>query len=75
MRDTGSTPPPSGEDVVLGDDWVAPEQTVTEEMQVRRASRGVFSLKSSPLTRKIITFNLIALIILVAGILYLFRPG
>ena len=71
MRDTGSTPPPSGEDVVLGDDWVAPEQTVTEEMQVRRASRGVFSLKSSPLTRKIITFNLIALIILVAGILYL----
>jgi two-component system sensor histidine kinase ChvG len=30
-----------------------------------------FSLRSSPLTRKIITFNLIALNILVAGILYL----
>ncbi|MCG7624133.1 MULTISPECIES: sensor N-terminal transmembrane domain-containing protein [unclassified Epibacterium] len=58
-------------DVVLGDDWVAPEQTVGREMQARRARRGLFSLRSSPLTRKIITFNLIALIILVSGILYL----
>ena len=71
MRDTGGTDNPSKGDVVLGDDWVAPEQTVTEDMQVRRARRGMFSLKGSPLTRKIITFNLIALIILVAGILYL----
>ena len=42
----------------------------------RRASRralglGVFPLKSSPLTRRIITFNLIALNVLVAGILLL----
>jgi len=58
-------------DVVLGDDWVAPEQTVGREMRARRARRGLFSLRSSPLTRKIITFNLIALIIMVAGILYL----
>ncbi len=38
----------------------------------RCGGRGVgFLVKKSPLTRKIITFNLIALIILVAGILYL----
>lgn len=71
MRDTGLTTDQQDGDVVLGDDWVAPEQTVAAEMQVRRARRGFFSLKGSPLTRKIITFNLIALIILVAGILYL----
>ncbi|SDE27893.1 two-component system, OmpR family, sensor histidine kinase ChvG [Ruegeria marina] len=56
---------------MLGDDWVAPNSTVSKELRVMRARRSVFSLRSSPLTRKIITFNLIALIILVAGILYL----
>ncbi|MDU8911722.1 sensor histidine kinase [Aestuariicoccus sp. MJ-SS9] len=58
-------------DVVLGDDWVAPDGTVSQELQANRARRGVFSLNRSPLTRKIITFNLIALNILVAGILWL----
>lgn len=58
-------------DVVLGDDWVAPDSTVEKEVRERRERRGLFSLKRSPLTRKIITFNLIALNILVAGILYL----
>lgn len=58
-------------DVVLGDDWIAPDSTVEKELLDRRARRGLFSLKRSPLTRKIITFNLIALNILVAGILYL----
>lgn len=71
MRDTGMTESQNNGDVVLGDDWVAPANTVAQEMQVKRARRGLFSLKGSPLTRKIITFNLIALIILVAGILYL----
>ncbi|MHA6263178.1 sensor N-terminal transmembrane domain-containing protein [Arenibacterium sp. CAU 1754] len=71
MRDTGSTPTHRSGDVVLGDDWVAPESTVAEELQVKRARRNFFSLKGSPLTRKIIMFNLIALNILVAGILYL----
>jgi two-component system sensor histidine kinase ChvG len=71
MRDTGLTGRQQDGDVVLGDDWVSPDQTVAAEMQVKRARRGFFSLKGSPLTRKIITFNLIALIILVAGILYL----
>ncbi|MFZ5963979.1 sensor N-terminal transmembrane domain-containing protein [Thalassococcus sp. BH17M4-6] len=58
-------------DVVLGDDWIAPDSTVEKEMQASRARRGLFSLNRSPLTRKIITFNLIALNVLVAGILYL----
>lgn len=75
MRDTGhSDPQPDPQrngDVVLGDDWVAPDSTIATELRVKRARRGYFSLKSSPLARKIMTFNLIALIIMVAGILYL----
>ncbi|GGE41489.1 sensor histidine kinase [Primorskyibacter flagellatus] len=68
MRD--DTPDTSG-DVVLGDDFVAPNANVDEELRARRERRGLFSLKASPLTRKIIIFNLIALNVLVAGILYL----
>ena len=69
MRDTA--PQARDGDVVLGDDWVAPDKNTTEELRDHRARRGWFSLRGSPLTRKIITFNLIALNILVAGILYL----
>jgi len=71
MRDTSIVQRQQDGDVVLGEDWVTPEHSVTREMQVKRARRGLLSLKGSPLTRKIITFNLIALIILVTGILYL----
>ena len=69
MRDL-SIPSRDG-DIVLGDDWIAPNNAAPEEMRARRERRGVFSLRTSPLTRKIITFNLIALNVLVAGILYL----
>lgn len=58
-------------DVVLGDDWVAPEATVEKEMRGRRERRRLTPLRRSPLTRKIITFNLIALCFMVAGILFL----
>mgnify|MGYP001792022916 CR=1 FL=1 len=58
-------------DVVLGDDWVTPDSGSPDELRVTRERRGLFSLRGPPLTRKIITFNLIALNILVAGILYL----
>ncbi|MEM7319014.1 MAG: sensor histidine kinase [Pseudomonadota bacterium] len=71
MRDSGSSQIDHSGDVVLGDDWVAPHSTVSHELQNKRARRSLFSLRGSPLTRKIITFNLIALIILVGGILYL----
>ena len=69
MRDT-SVPHSREGDVVLGEDFLAPDAAGTE-IQDSRAKRGLFSLRASPLTRKIITFNLIALNILVAGILYL----
>ncbi|MFT4959059.1 MAG: two-component system sensor histidine kinase ChvG [Paracoccaceae bacterium] len=71
MRDTGQTDSQRNGDVVLGDDWVAPDSTVAGELTAKRARRGYLSLKTSPLTRKIIIFNLIALNILVLGLLYL----
>ena len=58
-------------DVVLGDDWVVPGDATDRALQEQRRNRGLLSLRSSPLARKIITFNLIALIVLVAGLLYL----
>ncbi|SMX39773.1 sensor histidine kinase [Octadecabacter ascidiaceicola] len=55
--------------VVLGDDFVAPRSE--DFMTHRRKRRGIFHLRKSPLARKIITFNLLGLIVLVAGVLYL----
>ena len=65
------TPPSHDGDVVLGEDWVAPETAAPSELRDDRARRSLISLRGSPLARKIITFNLIALNVLVAGILYL----
>lgn len=62
---------PKETDVVLGEDWVAPEGVIESELREGRAKRGVISLNSSPLARKIITFNLVAMIVMVAGVLYL----
>lgn len=58
-------------DVVLGEDWTAPEGIVDIELRAGRERRGFISLNRSPLARKIITFNLMAMIVLVAGVLYL----
>lgn len=60
-----------GSDVVLGEDWDRPAGAVEAEIASARERRGFFSLNRSPLARKIITFNLIALLILVSGILFL----
>lgn len=62
---------PRNDDVVLGDDWISPKDAIDKKLQAGRKRRGFLSLNSSPLARKIVTFNLIALAILVAGILYL----
>ena len=62
-----------GEEVLLGDDWVVPSPAELD-MVGRRGRRGIFSLHRSPLARKIITFNLIALIILVSG-MFFFAPA
>nr|WP_168713322.1 sensor histidine kinase [Cochlodiniinecator piscidefendens] len=58
-------------DVVLGEDWVGPESTADKETRDRRERRGFILLNRSPLARKIITFNLLALIFLVVGVLFL----
>ncbi|MEM8979865.1 MAG: sensor histidine kinase [Pseudomonadota bacterium] len=58
-------------EIMLGDDFVAPKSNLDHELRERRANRGLISVNRSPLARKIITFNLMALIILVAGVLYL----
>ncbi|MGR3492724.1 MAG: sensor N-terminal transmembrane domain-containing protein [Shimia sp.] len=58
-------------DVLLGDDWVAPNAAVEKELISARERRSLISLNRSPLARKIITFNLLALVVLVAGVLWL----
>jgi two-component system sensor histidine kinase ChvG len=63
-------PAPRG-DVALGEDWTGPDGTVDSELKAGRERRGFISLNRSPLARKIITFNLMAMIVLVAGVLYL----
>jgi len=67
MDDT--RPRKSGE-VLLGEDWVSPDTTV-EELRETRSKSGIVALNRSPLARKIIIFNLMALVILVAGVLFL----
>ena len=71
VREAGTASSQPSGDVVLGDDWIAPESTVESDLKARRDRRSFFSLQASPLTRKIVTFNLIALNVLAAGILYL----
>ncbi len=57
--------------IVLGEDWTEPARDVASHARARRKRRGGIALNRSPLARKIITFNLLGLIILVAGVLYL----
>ena len=61
---------PGGE-VVLGEDWDRPEEAVEVELARARRRRGLISLDRSPLARKIIIFNLLAILLLVAGVLIL----
>ncbi len=64
--------PARGEsEVVLGEDWERPEGTIESELSEARERRGMFSLDRSPLARKIILFNLLAILMLVAGVLFL----
>ncbi|WP_281981662.1 sensor histidine kinase [Thalassorhabdomicrobium marinisediminis] len=55
--------------VVLGDDFVAPRPD--DPLAKRPRGRRLMDLRKSPLARKIIMFNLLALIVVVAGVLYL----
>ena len=58
-------------DIVLGEDWDRPPGAVEQELKAARARRNMLSLNRSPLSRKIILFNLLAMVVLVAGVMYL----
>ena len=63
--------PKKSGDVLLGEDWVSPDSLVDSTLRDGRKRRGLVSLNHSPLARKIIIFNLMALVILVAGVLFM----
>jgi two-component system sensor histidine kinase ChvG len=58
-------------EVLLGEDWTAPDDLVEPELRSYRGRRGIVALNKSPLARKIIIFNMMALVILVAGVLFM----
>lgn len=58
-------------EVLLGEDWVSPESMVDSSLRDGRRKRSLVALNHSPLARKIIIFNLMALVILVAGVLFM----
>ncbi len=58
-------------DVLLGEDWIAPEDMLEPELRGHRGRNGIVALNRSPLARKIIIFNMMALVILVAGVLFM----
>lgn len=62
---------PKSGDVLLGEDWVSPDVIAGPVQRESRRRHGVVALNSSPLARKIIIFNLLALVILVAGVLFM----
>ena len=68
MKEARSAKP--GE-LLLGEDWVSPEVVADTALREGRGRRGIVSLNRSPLARKIIVFNLMALVILVAGVLFM----
>jgi two-component system, OmpR family, sensor histidine kinase ChvG len=69
-RKADASPARTG-DVLLGEDWVSPEELVEPELKAYRGRRGLVSLNRSPLARKIIIFNMLALVVLVAGVLFM----
>ncbi|MDX5358355.1 MAG: sensor histidine kinase [Rhodobacterales bacterium] len=58
-------------EVLLGEDWVNPEGSTDPALRDDRRRRSVVSPNRSPLARKIVVFNLLALVVLVAGVLFL----
>lgn len=67
-RAPGASPSP---ELILGDDWVSPGGHAPRRDRTRTRLRSLVTLQRSPLARKIIVFNLIALILLVTGMLWL----
>lgn len=58
-------------DVLIGEDWVSAEVSADPELIQRRGRGSFVALNRSPLARKIIIFNLMALVVMVVGVLFL----
>lgn len=69
MRDL--TPPNQDNEIVLDEGWHAQSDAGKNELRMEQSRRGLLSLRASPLTRKIISLNLVALVFLFAGFAYL----
>lgn len=61
---------PKEAEVLIGEDWDGDRTTVEQELHEGRSARGFIRLHSSPIARKIVVFNLLALVVLVAGVLF-----
>ncbi len=68
LKQSSSSKPGS---LVLGDDWVSSDAIDEVAANGGNTRRGLFLLNRSPLARKIIIFNLMALVVLVAGVLFM----
>lgn len=68
MRDGRAT---SDAEVVLGEDWIGAQGAADRAARARQSGRRWMSFNHSPLARKIVTFNLLAIVILVGGVLFL----
>lgn len=63
---------PKGEgQLLLGEDWVSPDALAEQELRAGRGRRGLVALNSSPLARKIVLFNMLAIVVMVLGVLFL----
>jgi two-component system, OmpR family, sensor histidine kinase ChvG len=69
--DMKTAKPAKAGELLLGEDWVSPDSVMDPSLRAGRSRRSLMSLNRSPLARKIIVFNLMALIVLVAGVLFL----
>lgn len=65
------TPTHSRDDALRGEDWNATEELVAPDLRGHRGRGGFVALNRSPLARKIIIFNMMALVIMVAGVLFM----
>jgi two-component system sensor histidine kinase ChvG len=67
----GARPVRRQAEVVLGEDWIGADAAAESQARAKRERRGVIAMNRSPLARKIITFNLMAILVLVCGVLFL----
>jgi two-component system sensor histidine kinase ChvG len=64
-------PRPRSGEVLLGEDWVSPDPASDAALREVRGRARLVSINRSPLARKIVIFNLLALLVLVGGVLFL----